>query len=41
MVAQRLGASRSLHDLAALRGDELDRLVRDALGTIARGGAPR
>ena len=38
LVAQRLGASRSLHDLAVLRGDELDRLVREALGAIARGG---
>ena len=38
LVAKRLGASRSLHDLAALRGEELDRLVRGALATIARSG---
>lgn len=38
LVAQRLGASRSLHDLAALRGAELDRLVREALAEIASGG---
>jgi hypothetical protein len=38
LVAQRLGAHRSLHDLAMLRGDELDRLIRTALGAIASGG---
>ena len=37
LVAQRLGAHRSLHDLALLRGDELDRLIRAALGAIASG----
>jgi len=37
LVAQRLGAHRSLHDLAVLRGDELDRLIRTALSAIASG----
>jgi hypothetical protein len=38
LVAQRLGAHRSLSDLAVLRGVKLDRLIRDALGRIARDG---
>ena len=38
LVAQRVGVHRSLHDLAMLRGVELDRLIRDALGAITRGG---
>jgi uncharacterized protein YjaZ len=37
LVAKRLGANRSLHDLAVLRGEELDRLIRAALGAIASG----
>ena len=37
LAAQRLGAQRSHHDLAVLRGDELDRLIRAALGAIASG----